>query len=37
MMDYVSRKSVYSMVEYVDGVVVASAHEIHPYEDKGGW
>jgi hypothetical protein len=32
MMDYVSRKNVYSMVEDVDGVVIA--YEIHPYEDK---
>jgi hypothetical protein len=31
MMDYVSRKNVYSMVESVDDVV---AYDIHPYEDK---
>jgi hypothetical protein len=33
MMDYVSRKNVYSMDENdVDDVVVV--YEIHPYEDK---
>jgi hypothetical protein len=31
MMDCVSRKKIYSMVEDVDDVV---AYEIHPYEDK---
>jgi len=31
MMDYVSRKNVYSMVKYVVDVVV---YEGHPYEDK---
>jgi len=32
MMDYVSRKNVYSMVEDDDGG--ASAYENNPYEDK---
>ena len=35
MMDYVSRKNVYSMVEDDDGG--ASAYENHPYEDKWWW
>jgi hypothetical protein len=34
MMDCVSRKIVYSMVEDVDDT---ATYENHPYEEKGGW
>jgi hypothetical protein len=32
MMDYISKKNAYSIVEEVDGVV--TAYDSHPYEDK---
>jgi hypothetical protein len=35
MMDCISRKNSYSIVEEVDGVIVA--YDNHPCEDKRGW